>query len=456
MARHARLTPQERRTRLREFVYNNRGILLLMLLLFAERLMVLAQTGIRSGVNSDDVSYINSGINFIKTGVISMHDSYPSAQIMPGMTVFIGLMSLIFGEGDALWLALKLVWIVMGTFSAYYTYKSVCLFTPHWCGIAAAAWFLVPNVAWMDNLILTETPFILFSLASVYYTFEMGRSREPRYFWRCALAFFLAFMLKANYGIYPVFAAIYLLLVKYDFKTLIKQGLILGCVMLAFLAPWTIRNYIQFHAFIPLTYGAGNPALMGTYQGYGYPTDEELDYETNVYQVVRERYADYYGSDGEVLPQYKRYINLLTDEVKAEYRQQIWREKNPGSMRYSYLIDKPRSMIHSSFYWSTVLDFPKAHADTLQELNLNLCVVGLALSFLLKKRRAEMFSLTLMYMANIYIYAMTFSFDRYAASLLPLRYIMAGIGLYLICQGAAAAVRSVRRYDESNRRGNDA
>lgn len=455
MTSHARLTPRARKNRLLDFVRDNWGILLLLILLFAERLLVLMQLGIYGGVGSDDMSYVQSGITFIKTGTITMHDSYPSAQIMPGMTVFIGLMSVFFGEGAGLWLALKLVWIVMGTFSAFYTYKAVCLFAPKWCGIAAAAWFLVPNMAWMDNIILTETPFILFSLASVYYTFMMGRSRNPRYFWCCAAAYFLAFMLKANYGIYPLFAAIYLMLVKYDFKTLLKQGLILAGMMLLFLTPWTIRNYVQFHAFIPLTYGAGNPALLGTYQGYGYPADEDLDYETNVDQVVRERYADYYGPDGNVLPRYTRYVNLAADEIKAEYRQKVWMEENPGSMTYSYLVLKPKNMIQSAFYWQEVLDFPYAHVMTLHSWNLMLCVVSVALAFLLKKRRAEMFALTLMYLTNIYIYAMTFSFDRYAASLLPLRYIVIGIGLYLVCQGAIAAVRSVRRYDAADGAEND-
>ena len=52
----------------------------------------------------------------------------------------------------------------------------------------------------------------------------------------------LALMLKANIGIYPLFAAIYLLVVKYDFKVLLKQGLILACALLCFMIPWSIRN----------------------------------------------------------------------------------------------------------------------------------------------------------------------------------------------------------------------
>ena len=35
-------------------------------------------------------------------------------------------------------------------------------------------------------------------------------------------------------------------------------------------------NYIQFDKFIPLTAGAGNPLLLGTYQGKGYPEGKNM------------------------------------------------------------------------------------------------------------------------------------------------------------------------------------
>ena len=80
----------------------------------------------------------------------------------------------------------------------------------------------------------------------------------------------------------------------------------------------------QFDAFIPLTYGAGNPTLLGTYQGIRYPTDESLDYETNVTDVVKEKYAQYYDENGNVLPQYSKYIDLRSDGIKANYRLRVW------------------------------------------------------------------------------------------------------------------------------------
>ena len=94
-------------------------------LLLVVRLMTLYSLGFGYTLNSDDASYINSGITFARTGTITMHNQYPSAQIMPGMTVLIGLFVLVFGEGKLLWLSLKLLWILMDLGTAWFLYRSV-------------------------------------------------------------------------------------------------------------------------------------------------------------------------------------------------------------------------------------------------------------------------------------------------------------------------------------------
>lgn len=48
---------------------------------------------------------------------------------------------------------------------------------------------------------------------------------------------------------------------------MMKQAIISIGIGLIVLGPWWARNYIQFDKFIPLTAGAGNPLLLGTYQG---------------------------------------------------------------------------------------------------------------------------------------------------------------------------------------------
>ena len=424
-----------KKSRLFSFVCYHKVILIVMVLLFATRLLTMYELGIEYSLKNDDLAYINSAFNFIETGTISMHNQYPSAQIMPGMTVFIGLLSLIFGKGKLLWLVIKLLWFTMNALTAWYIYRCVTLFAPRWCGVAAVIPLFRSDYIWMDNLPLTETPFLLCLVAMVYYTLKMGKENKGyANFWCCLIAYMAGLMLKANIAPYPVFALIYLLIVKYDKKLLFKQCAILASVVLCFVIPWSIRNYIHFDAFIPLTYGSGNPTLLGTYQGRGYPLDSELDYTTNVNDVVREKYADYYGEDGQLKPEYKRYVGLQADGIKASYRQKVWAEKDIKGMLHSYLIYKPQKMIFSIFYWKTVNNINADILIHLPYIEMLLCGLAIFAALVLKKLRGPVIYAFLVYIGNIYIYAATFSFSRYNVSLVYLRYIVIGIGPSLVLQ----------------------
>lgn len=414
------------------FMKAHKAALIVLSLLLILRLMALYSLGFTYSLESDDVSYIESGIRFARTGTITMHDDYPSAQIMPGMTVLIGLFVLLFGEGKLLWIALKLLWICMGLGTAWFVYRSVCLFVPKWCGIIGMLPLFRADFIWMDNLILTETPFLLALTAMVYYTLRMGRQPGFRYFWPCAISYMAGLMLKANIALYPLFALVYLLVVKYDRKLLAKQCVVLAGIVLCFVIPWSIRNYVQFRAFVPLTYGAGNPTLLGTYQGEGFPSDDILDYETNVEKVAAEKYADYYDNTGKVLPQYQRYVSLQKDEIKAAYRQQVWWDTDYKKMLYSYGVIKPQTMIESVFYWDTVFDQPIETLQQIQRVDLYLCIASLVAALVLKRHRKPMLFITAVYLGNIYIYSMTYAFSRYNASLMSMRFILLGIGAGLL------------------------
>lgn len=417
-----------------KFLKENTLILMVIAALFLVRILAMSQLGVMYSLQSDDLSYVLSGIEFKNTGAITMHGVI-SSQIMPGMPVFIGILSLIFGEGALLWFVLKIVWIVMGCISAFLAYKCVNLFSPKWCGIIAALLFFRVDYIWMDNLILTETPFMLCFLGMIYSTLMMGKTQGKKYFYMCLLMYMSGLMLKANIGIYPVFAFVYLLLVKYDFKLLLKQGIIIGVTLLMFIIPWSIRNYKIYDAFIPLTYGAGNPALLGTYQGIGYPLDESLDYSTNVDAVAKERFFKYYEEDGSIKNAHiEKYVTLETDGIKAKYRLSEWIKNDPISVIKSYLIIKPLEMMNSVFYWHEVFSVDKMTVMMLNSVEWVVLLLSIFTAFILKQRRAEMFFLSMLYLGNILVYAMTFSFDRYAATLTPLRFICVGIGAGLICE----------------------
>ena len=429
-------------------------IWVLLLLLLAERLWLFRELGVEYMSHSDDDAYIESGLYFAQTGVISMWGPYPSAMIMPAMPVVIGAFSRIFGCGPALKLALKLLWIVMGTLTAYVCYRTVTLRASGWGGLAAAALFLTPNMAWMNHVLLTETPYMLFFLLCVYFTLRMEQSGERRFFTGYLLCFFAALLFRSNAITLPLFTAAYLLLCRQGGRRLLCRGLVLLTALLLFVIPWSIRNYLQFGAFVPLSYGAGNPLLLGTYQGEAYPEDKTLDYETNVDAVMAERYGSYYKAESEPWPEEQvnyyiahydpegkvkelkqaQFLSLQADGIKARYRLREWWKRAPGSLLKSYLYIKPRWMLNWSWAWEEVMGVSYQSLHRLSQLNFLFCALTLALSLLRKRFRAPVLFLTGLYMALVYFHALAFVSDRYASTLMGLRYVLAGFGVTLLLE----------------------
>lgn len=417
------------RERAASFLHSDRIVWLLAAVLLLERLAALHTLGVAYTLASDDLSYVKSGIVFAQTGTVTMHSVWPSAQIMPGMTWLIGLFALIFGRGTSLWLALKLLWCAMGSLTGVLVFQSVRLYAPRWCAVLAVLPLFGPDFVWTDNLILTETPFLLCFTAMIYFTLRMGRDGDWRAFWGCLAAYLGGLLLKANIALYPLFALAYLLCVHYPVKKLLRQAAVLACAAVCFLVPWTIRNYRLFDAFIPLTYGAGNPQLLGTYQGIGFPHDEDLNYQTNVDDVVRRTYARYYSADGTVPERYQKYLSLQRDGIQARYRMSVWRREHPGSFVISYLVLKPLQMIRGTFYWKRLFGIPGAWVQALTDGNGVLCLVLTAAALARKRARPQVVFLAALYLGNVFIYAMTFVYGRYNLSLMPARLILLGIGL---------------------------
>lgn len=419
-----------KRDKIRLFIVEHKWILLIVLALFLERFYAGYTLGITYNINSDDMSYITSGIEFANTGAITMHGVL-SAQIMPGMPVLLGGLSLVFGEGRALWFVMKILWWLMGSLCAFFVYKCVTLFLPKGFGLVATLGFFTVDFVWMDNVILTETPFMLCLCIMIYATLMMVKNKN--YFWLCAISYMLALMFKANIALYPLFAMCYLFLKKYNLKVFFRQCFILAAMILCFVIPWSIRNYIHYDEFIPLTWGSGNPMLLGTYQGHGYPVDEQLDYVENVEKVAEKKFAKYYDEDGEPKKDYyPKYIALETDGIKARYRLKEWAKSDVLSLIDSYIIVKPLEMVDDIFYWDTLWNIEGQNVQEIRKFDMWVCLFVIFLAFYLKKFRKEISFFVFVYMGNIYIYAMTFSFSRYAATLMPLRFMIVGIGCYLI------------------------
>jgi len=412
------------------YLKNNYCLLIVLFIYLLLSLLTIKQLGINYSINSDDMSYIKSGIRFFEEGKITMHGAV-SAQIMPGMTFLISGLCVIFGTGSTLMIALKILFFIFGGISIIFLYKSVKMFTNQFVAGMASMFMLTPDYLWTNNVILTETPYIMLQMILIYYSFKLAKNRKNSSYIMIIISYILCLFIRPTIGLFPLFLFIYLLLNKYDFKKLIKQGFIAAGVLICVLTPWIIRNYNIFDKFIPLTYGMGNPLLLGTYQGIGYPLDEELDYNTKVYNKIDEKMKFHLENPEENKALHKYYL-LEYDGLVAKYRMQEWWNKDKISMLKSYLIYKPYYMLYTTFYWQPIFGIGEAWILLFHKLELVICLIASIIIIVLKKYWKELIFLMGFYLYNIALYSYSFAYGRYALALYPIRFIIIGIGITII------------------------
>lgn len=420
------------KNKIKSLFLDNWCILAVLIISLILHILALKELGFNYSLNSDDADYIKSGIVFLQTDKITMHDVL-SAQIMPGMTFLIAFMALIFGVGSKLIISLKILWLVMGLLTIYIVYKTIKLYSNQYIAAISCLFFLAADYIWMDNLILTETPYILLFSLLIYHTLKLSMKANKKDFILIVIYYILAVFIRPTIGIFPIFLFAFLILKKYNFKLLIRQCIIAGIILLLCLIPWTYRNYKIFNHFIPLTYGTGNPLLLGTYQGSGYPTDEELDYVKNVDEKMPAE-MKYYLQNPNKKDYMTKYYSLEYDGLKAKYRMHEWWNKDKVSMLKSYLIYKPLQNFDNYFYWDTIMGISGNQLNVVRKVEIILFVISSILIFINKKRIKEWLFLILTYGSQIAIYSYTFAFSRYAISMFFIRYIIIGIGILSFCE----------------------
>lgn len=414
---------------MKKFLKDNYPILIVLCISLILHIFALVELGINYNILSDDLSYVQSGVTFAFEHKITMHGVL-SAQIMPGMPIFIGVFALIFGNGLYFMLSLKIFWILMGIMTIFISYKILRLFTNKFIAAIPCLFFLSPEYIWMNNLTLTETPYIFLAILTLYYTFKYVSCKNNKYYILMTIFYTISIFIRPVLLIYPLFVLIYLLLKKYSFEESLKKVLIMVIPLIVLLVPWTYRNYKVFHKFIPLTYGAGNLILMGTYQGYDYPDDNTIDYSASYESLPKE--MRYYLENPNEKDYMTKYYSLKYDEIKASIRQGIWWQNNKISMIKTYLIYKPYKTIYNIFYWQEILGIKTFLVRIFRQIEIVL--FGLSIIFILinKTRKKELLFIFLLYFSQIVTYAYGYAFERYAFSTFFLRYIVIGIGLDIL------------------------
>ncbi|MCU5544346.1 glycosyltransferase family 39 protein [Bacillus cereus] len=408
---------------LRRFTRKSNVILLgiIMIVGFALRFATLQTHGADLTLASDDLGYQKTANILLETGMLTYHEpDKPTIHIMPGFPAFLATVFYFFGNGNEGLFVAKLIIILLGVLSILLTYKiGTYLLNPAAGLIGAFLLAVYPPEIVVENLTLTEGPFLFFSLGLLYWSLKLADTHKTKHFLIVLIFYFLALYLRVQVALYPIPLFIYLLMKRYPFRIMMKQAIISVGIGLIVLGPWWARNYIQFDKFIPLTAGAGNPLLLGTYQGKGYPEGK------NMAELEVELHAKY--------PNLEAHEFMELEEKIAKDKMKEWWKTDRNSMIESYLILKPEIMWKKPYYSiEHNIEVFNVSAKDMNEIHnfiktmFLICTI-LSFIFLLKRSRETTFlwSILLLQTALTCFYA---AYERYALPLIPFLFIIIGVG----------------------------
>ncbi len=388
----------------------------LLILAFMVRWVVLLNHGTSLTLNSDDTGYVRSAINLLSSGKLTYHDpNEATVHIMPGMTFIISFVFLFFGSGTIGLYIVKLLFVFIGVMSVYGTkllgeYFSKRKTVGYISALILALY--VPQIL-TDNLLLTETPFTMFFIFCIYFTLKYFDTRKRSDLVALTLLYICCLYLRPTIALYPAILFLFLLFRKFPVKLIFKHALISGGIVLICVMPWWVRNFVVFDEFIPLSGGAGNPLLLGTFQGIGYPAEKDLE------TIVREL------DEKEHLSWYNRFKE---EESIAKDRLNHWWTKDRSAFLYSFLVLKPKLMWEYAFYWIEIYDFK---ANTIHKIHQTLLLLfSLGVVYNLFKNKQIRFHIFFIISILLYFtisYSSFYAFNRYNHSLMPIIIIGAAI-----------------------------
>ena len=398
-----------------QFLKANSIIIFIVFFAFLLRVFALYEYGLNLTLNSDDVGYTKSARVLLETGMLTYHQmGEPTVHIMPGLSIVLASVFFLFGADEVGLYVARVVISLFGVTSIIFVYAIGKYVFNKWTGLVAA--FLlatsVPQIV-TDNLLLTESPFMLGFYILLYYSIRLANEHKMSQFYCVMLAYLFCIMFRPTIALYPLVLLVYLILKKYPFKIAVKQFFIALGLLLLVLGPWWVRNYIHYQEFIPLSGGTGNPMLLGTYQGAGYRYGDP--YQDILNKISKEN------------PDINAYENLEIQKDAAIDRIRHWWNVSPSSFIKSYTIDKTTIQWETQFYWVEIFGFSE---ELIQKIHKGFMAIGLvALVLTPFLYRKKLYEYLFIFGILLYFTALNnafFAFPRYNQPFMGIWYIFVG------------------------------
>ena len=177
----------------------------------------------------------------------------------PGYPILIAAVHGIFGESVDFRIA-QIPLNALGPLIVWLIVEEIFGFTAGW--IAAFLTAISPQISYNSILILPDSLAVIPLLAAIYFATLAYKKGTLSHVIMCGLFLGLSCWFRANGLLLPVFVAAVFLL-QLSKKIRIRAAVILLAVFAAVILPITIRNYVGFHALIPVSLGSGLNLVEG-------------------------------------------------------------------------------------------------------------------------------------------------------------------------------------------------
>lgn len=219
-----------------------------LLLSFAVRLIWVCVVR-HSGLVGDGIWYHERAIDLLAGRGYSVN-GVPTAMYPPGYPFFLALFYSLFGVST---LVVKIAQVVVGTLSVLLTYLIGARLVGHRVGLLSAAIMAVyPNHVFFTSYILSEIVFTFFFLIVIYLAYDFPSSQ--------AKAILVGTLIGVASLIRPTGILLLLVIIlwwacrqKIPLKYISVRVGLLSLGLSAVMAPWTVRNYLVFGSFVPLS-----------------------------------------------------------------------------------------------------------------------------------------------------------------------------------------------------------
>lgn len=261
-----------------------------------------------TGVGYDGAQYLTFARHLLATGQFSFDGSTPSCGRAPGYPAFLAAVIWMTGGHAAVYpmqmiFLLVTFWLIAGAFRD--------LLATRWCyAIFLSLVALIP----LHKLALTldsEPLFLVLNTAAVVLLVRGIGNRKWAWLTVAALLFGLSAYVRPVNTLAGIFLGIVLVLMR---RLSWKQGLLLALAALAAIAPWTVRNAVQFKRLVPMAAHIGSVYYM---------TDEAVFWPIMLhaagYSHTLPQFKDIVGEDSELsLAANDRYLAHALANIKGD------------------------------------------------------------------------------------------------------------------------------------------